>query len=85
MFVDPVVSLVLFVGEHGGGRLFVQTSCHCETAGPGADDYNIEKVGEGGRGCRAYHVLVFGVVGDCSHNGYQTDNLRDDESVKSAA
>jgi hypothetical protein len=38
MLFDPVVTLVLFVGEHGGGRFFPETGCDGEAAGAGADD-----------------------------------------------
>jgi hypothetical protein len=38
VFFDPVVSLVFFVGEHGGGRFFSQAGCDGEAAGASADD-----------------------------------------------
>jgi hypothetical protein len=38
VFLDPVVSLMFLVGEHGRWCLFLQSGGYGKTAGPGAND-----------------------------------------------
>lgn len=47
MFLDPVVSLMFFVREHGRGGFLLESCGDCESAGTGSDDDHIEKVREG--------------------------------------
>ena len=64
VLVNPVVALVFLVGEHGRGRFFVEACGGGETAGAGADDEDVEEVGELGHFLRfSFLVSLFEVCG----------------------